>query len=112
MKNIVKVVVLCLILMTITTYSSAADELVGAIPEPTIDSNLAGMLSSVVGVIQIVGTFVTVVASVCLGIRYVTSSVDEKASIKKNLIPYAVGVVIFYGATGILQLLAEIASWV
>ncbi len=83
----------------------------GAFDKPRIDPGLAGTLGNVIGVIQIVGTAVAVGASIYLGIRYVTSSVEDKAEIKKKMIPFVLGVVIFYAATGILQLLSNIGGW-
>lgn len=66
---------------------------------------------SVIGVVQMVGTVVAVGASIYLGIKYIMSSVEEKADIKKKAIPFVIGVVVFYGATGILQLIANVAKW-
>ncbi len=80
------------------------------IDKPQLDGNLLNMLGGIIGVIQIVGTAVAVGASIYLGIRYVMASVEEKADIKKKLIPFVIGVVIFYGATGIIQLIGNIAK--
>ena len=68
-------------------------------------------MGGTIGVVQIVGTAVAVGASIYLGIRYIFSSVEEKADIKKKLIPFVIGVIIFYGATGILQLIGLVAKW-
>lgn len=75
-----------------------------------IDGTLLNQLSGVIGVIMAVGTVVAICASIYLGIRYVLSSVEEKADIKKKMVPFVVGVVIFYGATGILKLIGDIAG--
>lgn len=110
MKKVIIVGMFCLLLLCVTTSSYAS--VVNSIKQPTLDKDLAGIISGVVGTVQLVGTFVAVGASIFLGIRYVMSSVDEKATIKKQLIPFVIGVVLFYGATGIVQLIAEMASWV
>ena len=81
------------------------------IGQPQIDGDLASMFGPVIGAIQIVGTAVAVAASIFLGIRYVLSSVEEKAEIKKKMIPFVIGVIIFYAATGILRLIAKVAGW-
>lgn len=103
-KIIASILFLCLILSGTMCYATT-------LHQPEIDKDLAPIIMKIVGVIQIVGTFVAVGASIYLGIRYVLSSVDEKADIKKKLIPFVIGVIIFYGATGILQLIASAATW-
>lgn len=108
MKKVLKTFLLSILLISITTcsYSITVDNY-----KPKVDTDLANVLKSIVGVVQIVGTGVAVIASIWLGIRYVLSSVDEKADIKKKLIPFVIGAIIFYGATGILQLIADVATW-
>lgn len=108
MKKILKMFLLSALMISIATcsYSIEPDKY-----KPKIDIELASVLKNVVGVVQMVGTGVAVIASIWLGIRYVLSSVDEKADIKKKLIPFVMGAIIFYGATGILQLIADVATW-
>lgn len=112
MKKVIGILLLSVILITMVTPSYAA-EIFNTIDqhEIGIDEDLAPKISGVIGVIQLVGTGIAVIASVYLGIRYVYSSTDEKADIKKKLIPFVIGVLLFYGATGILQLIAQVAGW-
>ena len=114
MKKIISLTIfLCLIL---TTPCFAEDDpillnpTVGITP-PTIDEGLAGTLGDIITIVQIVGTAVAVGASIYLGIRYVISSVAEKADIKKKMMPFVGGVVLFYGATAILQIIAKIGNF-
>ena len=75
-----------------------------------IDTDLLERIGSIIGMIMAVGTVVAICASIYLGIRYILSSVEEKADIKKKMIPFIIGVVIFYGATGILKLIGDLAK--
>ena len=109
MKKVINTIVFSLIMVIISTCSYAEDITAG-ITQPTIDPGLAGSINGIIGLIQIVGTLVAVGACVYLGIRYVISSVEEKADIKKKLIPFVIGTIIFFGATGILQLIAYFAG--
>ena len=77
---------------------------------PKIDTSLLTALGGVIGIIMGVGTVVAICASIYLGIRYILSSVEEKAEIKKKMVPFIIGVAIFYGATGILKIIGEIAK--
>lgn len=59
---------------------------------------------SVAGVIQIVGTIVSVGVMMLLGIRYMVASADEKAEYKERLLPYLIGCVLLFGATNIVKI--------
>ena len=76
-----------------------------------IDIDLSNKLGAIIGIVQLVGVGIALIACVIMGIRYVTSSVEDRADIKKKLIPYVIGTVIFFGATGILQLISSVAKW-
>lgn len=80
-------------------------------PGIKIDGGLAGQLGGVIGIVQIVGVGIVAIACVLLGIRYVLSSVEDKAEIKKKIFPYVLGVLIFFCATGILRMIQQVASW-
>ena len=105
-----KIIVLSIFLLLITATPCFASPIEG-ITQPTIVGTLADDIGGIVGIIQIVGTAVAVAASIYLGIRYIMSSVNEKADIKKKMIPFVIGLIIFYGATGILQLIANVGNW-
>ena len=83
-----------------------------SIQPATLDKDLLEQLGGVIGTIMLVGTFVAVCAAIYLGIKYVLSSVEEKADIKKRMVPFIIGVVVFYGATGILKIIGDIAKMI
>ncbi len=109
MKKIISCIILTFILAFLSSSCYAFDP--SSIKQPTIDPTLSGMLGGVIGIIQIVGLGIAVIAAIALGIRYMVSSVEEKATIKNKLIPFVIGAVIFFGATGILRIIAGIAGW-
>ncbi len=76
------------------------------------DDTLAPGLGKVIGFIQIIGMVLAVAYAMIMGIKYMLSSTDEKASIKKRMIPYVIGAVIFFGATTILRFIDIFASWI
>lgn len=55
-----------------------------------------------------VGVAVAVIVGGVLGIKFMTSSVEGKADVKKMLIAYAVGCVIIFGGFGIWKLVVTI----
>lgn len=52
-----------------------------------------------------IGMFAAIAIGVYLGIKFMSSSADDKAKVKEALIPYIVGCVVIFGAFGIWKLL-------
>ena len=66
--------------------------------------------SAIISVIRVIGIIVTVVVLLILGIKYMTGSVEEKADYKKSMIPYLVGVFIFFTLSQILTIIMQLVS--
>ena len=62
--------------------------------------------------VQIAGVAVSVIYISILGMKYMTSSIDDRADIKKRLVPFVIGAAIFFGVTFIMELIIDIASWI
>lgn len=61
----------------------------------------------ILGIIQVVGTFVAVAALMILGIKYILGSLEERASYKKSMLPYIVGAVLLFAGVNITASLYE-----
>lgn len=72
-------------------------------------SETTKMGGSILAVVQVIGISVGIIFLIILGIKYMTSAPNEKATIKERLIPYAIGAVIMFGGTGILSIVAKFA---
>lgn len=59
----------------------------------------------IAGIIQIIGTMVSVGTIMIIGIRYVGASADEKAEYKERMIPYFIGAVLLFGASNIVNII-------
>lgn len=57
----------------------------------------------VVGLIQVVGTMVSVGMLMILGIKYMLGSADQKAEYRKSMMPYIIGAVLIFGVSNITQ---------
>lgn len=66
--------------------------------------------NSIIGVIQIVGSFISVGVLVVLGIKYMMGSVEERAEYKKAMMPYLVGAVMLFAITNILAIIVNIVK--
>ncbi len=59
----------------------------------------------VAGIIQVVGTIVSVGAMMIIGIRYVLGSADEKAEYRERIIPYFIGAILLFGASNVVNII-------
>lgn len=77
----------------------------------TIDTTeVKNQLDKIYNILFSLGVALTVIIGAVLGIKFMTTSVEEKAQIKEALVPYVIGCVVVYGAFGIWKLVIEILS--
>ena len=68
------------------------------------------MGNKILGAIQLIGSIVSVLTLVVLGIKYMTGSVEERAEYKKTMMPYVVGAVMVFAITNLLKILENVIS--
>lgn len=73
------------------------------------DSKLLEIGNKIIGPIQIIGSLVSVIAIIIIGIKYMLGSVEEKAQYKETLGPYFLGAVFVFGITNVLSIVYNIA---
>lgn len=66
--------------------------------------------NNILGIIQIIGTLVSVGAIMILGIKYMVGSTEERAEYKKSMIPYIIGAVILFAAVNIANAIYDVVS--
>lgn len=62
-------------------------------------------VGSIIYILQIVFMATAIIMAMALAIKYMASSVNEKAEIKKHLVIYVLGVVLLFAASGLVALL-------
>lgn len=72
------------------------------------NAELADLSGTIYNIALQIGVAVAVLVGMALGIKFMTSGVDEKADVKKALTVYIVGCVVIFGAFGIWKLVVEI----
>lgn len=73
------------------------------------DANKSGIVKSIndiIGLLQIVGTGISVIVTTMLGIKYMIASPSEKADVKKQIMPILTGCVLLFGAVNLMGLVA------
>lgn len=66
--------------------------------------------NSIIGIVQFVGTFASVIVLIILGIKYMLGSVEEKAEYKKTMWPYLIGAILVFATTTILSVIETITK--
>ena len=113
MKRIIKILMLLIILtiifpLTINAFQINPDSYESSGPSTSDVKDMYKFGGSVAGVIQIVGTIVSVGAMMILGVRYMLGSADEKAEYKERMLPYFIGAVLLFGASNIVKIVFNI----
>lgn len=99
------------ILMTLSLLLVMAMPLfANEIPTPKPVEGLDGIIGVILGIVQAIALAFAVGMLLYLGIKYMMSSANEKADLKKGSINYVIGAVICLGAAGIIQVIQGIAD--
>lgn len=105
-KKICIIITILMLIICIGNKAFALDPL--TIAETPNATNGVGELNklgnAILGVIQYIGLGVAVIAALVLAMRYMYSSPDEKADIKKKLIPFVIGGFLVFGAVQLLKI--------
>lgn len=72
------------------------------------DDVIQDMSSTIYNVIFILGIVIAVVWGLIIAIKFITGSVEEKAEVKKTLIPYVAGCAVLFGAFTIWKIVVTI----
>ena len=72
------------------------------------EKELSKTSSVIYNILLTVGVFTSVIIGAILGIKLMISSAEEKAEVKKMLIPYIVGCIVVFGGFGIWKLVVNI----
>ena len=98
-------VILLLCCFSKLAFATGIDDPTSLISGP--DSTGVGELNKlgnvILGIIQYVSIGVASMATFLLGIRYMYSSPEDKAEIKKKLIPFIIGGVLVFGAIQLVK---------
>ena len=73
-------------------------------PDRTGVGTLFNLGNVILGIIQYVSIGVASIAAIVLGIKYMYSSPEDKAEIKKKLVPFIIGGILVFGAVQLVKL--------
>jgi len=110
---------IAIVLMTLTVPAFATETPTEITPgsfEPDVNSATSGVSelqsagNKIIGIIQVVGMLTAVIILMVLGIKYMMGSAEEKASYKKTMMPYLVGAVLLFAASGLAEIVYNFVS--
>lgn len=118
MKKIISILIILLILNFIIGAKLVyADDIDGVIQNMSTastitgeDSKVATTINDVIGVLQVVGTGISVIVVTILGIKYMLASPSEKADTKKMIMPILIGCVLVFGGVNLVAAMADLAT--
>ena len=114
MKNIKKIIMSAIIIIIIfgiewTSYGFSVENMTGKDPSSDAQNSINNLGQGVIKIISTVGTIISVVFLIILGIKYMTGSVEERANYKKTLLPYVIGASILFAASTLTSIIYNIA---
>ena len=113
MKKVIKIVIIFLMVISflnVIAYGFTVDDMQGTSPRDVAKEPIYTVGNTVVTILSTIGSIVSVVVLVALGIKYMMGSVEEKAEYKKTLLPYVVGAMIVFAASTIAGVVFNLAQ--
>ena len=71
---------------------------------------LKPMMENILGYVQVIGSAISVITVVVIGIKYMWSSTEEKFEIKQTAIYYVIGAVLLFSAVNIVTIAYNVLS--
>lgn len=116
MKRTLKTI-FAVLLITILTFSIMAPSFAAVSPDKytgngatTSTDKIDNMGQNIIKVVSVVGSIISVVVLIALGIKYMMGSAEEKAEYKKTLLPYVIGAAFVFAASTIATVIFNFAS--
>ena len=118
MKKVIKkirIIVFVLIISLMMFASSVyADPIVNADDYKPDELENAGKVATIgntiIGGIQFVGSIVSVIVLIIIGIKFMVGSAEQRAEYKESMKPYIIGVIMLFLISNLLGIISELFS--
>ncbi len=110
--NFLKIVLVIIVFITmIVTMESVVNawSLSDIKGDTTGTGDIQSAGNKVVQILSTVGSILSVIVIIVLGIKYMMGSVEEKAEYKSSMLPYLIGAAFIFCASGIAKIIYEFA---
>ncbi len=111
-KKIIVILIISIILLILFMGNVSAAINPDDYKPPQISSGgkLATIGNKIIGGIQYLGSIISVIVLIIIGIKYIIGSTEEKAEYKETMVPYVIGAVFVFAVSNILAVIAAIFS--
>ena len=111
-KNIITLILIILLMYTTisSTYAVDLSKLNRINTQTNIDNEVDQIRGSAIAIMQVIGVSIAAIMLVFVAIKYMTSAPDDRAEVKKHLIPYTIGAIFIFGSVAIVQLIRTFAQ--
>lgn len=103
--KVISIVILAIVLL-MSIGSTVFGVTIPGATDPKVDS-INGTVQTVFGIIRWGGIIIAVIMAMFIGIKYITSSPDGKAEVKKTAMYYVGGIILLLAASGIVTLIGN-----
>ena len=86
------------------TYDGTITDVGGA------DATIGKVTSTILEAVRYAGYGISLIMLTYIFIKYMLSGASEKAEVKKNLIPFAIGAIVLFAASSIVSILKAVAD--
>ena len=110
MKKFVSFIIILMIVVVFVNYTTVNAQRINqqlvnpdnfAESDEELPVELKKSFSIVFQIISLVGSAISIIVLIIIGIKYMMGSVEEKAQYKETLLPYLIGAVCVFGAVNI-----------
>ncbi len=112
-KRILKISIVILIIsifsITNFSYGFSVNNMTGSNISGSAKTSIDNFGQDVIKIIATVGSIISVLMLIVLGIKYMIGSTEERAEYKKSLFPYFIGAVLLFGASTLAGIIYNIA---
>ena len=99
------------------TTDSGVSEVIEAMRETSNPANMENsnintknVINSIIGILQFVGSGISIIVITIMGLKYLLAAPSEKAEVKKMAIPIVIGCVLLFGAINLVGAIEEFTS--
>lgn len=101
------VVLLISLILPYNSFSINPDDYKNITQRPEGGEEITDVGGKVLGIVQVVGLGIATIMLIVIGIKYITASPQEKSQLKETLVPYIIGAILLFGASGILSIVVK-----
>ena len=109
-KKLIVLIISILIILPISSYAYGGINTNITIGNTAAAQSSVDFTNRIVGILQVAGTIISVIALIIIGMRYMFSSVQEKASMKGVLAYYIIGAVLVFVTSNVLAFFYDIIN--